>query len=253
MAGLLDFIQGASNAAAGTVAGPVDLLSLGLRKVGVPLPAAPFGGSQWMQNVGLMREPENRTAGLLGESLGNVLPIVAAARGPQIAGGLLQMGENMRAPMPMNAATHGQGGAVYFRRTSGPNPDNGTGHMMFAKDKESIGHYGKTLHTFNDATPASAAVTVDASDRKFMADVMRALRSDEDVIAEYGRGAIKNLAREANPSSIVDSAGLWDNLDLTKKVWDRVLEPKGIYAVKTSDGAVVFDPSLVKTRGASKR
>ena len=37
MAGLLDFIQGASNAAAGTVAGPVDLINMGLLGVGLPL------------------------------------------------------------------------------------------------------------------------------------------------------------------------------------------------------------------------
>lgn len=130
MAGLLDFIQGASNAAAGTVSGPVDLLSYGLRKAGVPLPAAPFGGSQWMRNVGLMREPQDRTAGLLGESLGNVLPIVAAAKAPQIAGGLLQMGENMRAPMPMNAATRGQAGAIVY---------HGSPHKFDKFDSSKIG------------------------------------------------------------------------------------------------------------------
>lgn len=48
MAGLLDFIQGASNAAAGTVAGPVDLINMGLLGVGLPMPRNPVGGSQWM-------------------------------------------------------------------------------------------------------------------------------------------------------------------------------------------------------------
>jgi hypothetical protein len=130
MAGLLDFIQGASNAAAGTISGPIDLLSLGLRKAGVPLPAAPFGGSQWMQDRGLTREPQNRMAGLLGESFGNVLPIAAAAKTPQIAGGLLQMGENMRAPMPMNAATRGQAGAIVY---------HGTPHKFDKFDASKIG------------------------------------------------------------------------------------------------------------------
>ena len=96
MAGLLDFIQGASNAAAGTVAGPVDLINMGLLGVGLPMPANPVGGSQWMRERGLMREPQNRVAGLLGEAAGNVLPIVAAAKAPQIAQGLLNHADAYR-------------------------------------------------------------------------------------------------------------------------------------------------------------
>ncbi len=96
MAGLLDFIQGASNAAAGTVAGPVDLINMGLLSVGLPMPANPVGGSQWMRERGLMREPQNRVAGLLGEAAGNVLPIVAAAKAPQIAQGLLNHADAYR-------------------------------------------------------------------------------------------------------------------------------------------------------------
>jgi hypothetical protein len=111
---LRDFVQGASNAAAGAVSGPIDLVSMGLQGAGLPMPAAPFGGSQWMRDRGLIRDPENRTAGLLGESLGNVLPIVAAAKAPQIARGLLQAGDNLRAPTPMNTATGGQAGAIVW-------------------------------------------------------------------------------------------------------------------------------------------
>jgi hypothetical protein len=114
MAGLLDFIQGASNSAASTLSGPVDLINMGLLGLGLPMPANPVGGSQWMREKGLTREPQNRTAGLLGEAAGNVLPIVAAAKGPQIAAGLLQMGDNLRAPSPMNAATRNQMGAIVY-------------------------------------------------------------------------------------------------------------------------------------------
>lgn len=114
MRGLLDFAQGASNAAAGAVAGPIDLINMGLLGAGLPMPQNPFGGSQWMRERGLMRDPQNRTAGLLGESVGGILPIVAAARAPQIAAGLLQAGDNLRAPTPFNAATRGQGGAIVY-------------------------------------------------------------------------------------------------------------------------------------------
>lgn len=253
MAGLLDFIQGASNAAASNVAGPVDLINAGLLGLGLPMPAAPFGGTQWMRDKGLIRDPQNRMIGLLGEAAGMSLPIVAAAKAPQIAQGLLTMADNARAPTPMNTATHGQGGALYFRRTRGASPDNGTGHMMFASDRDSIGHYGKTLHTFNDASPSAAGRIVDASDPRFMAEVARAFRSDPEIVAEYGRKSIGQLVRETNPDDIVNSAGLWDNLSLTEKVWGRVLAPRGIHAVRTNDGAIVFDPALVKTRGIIPR
>jgi hypothetical protein len=114
MSGLLDFLQGASNSAAGAVSGPIDLINMGLLGAGLPMPAAPFGGSQWMREQGLMRDPQNRTAGLLGEAVGGVLPIVAAAKAPQIARGLLQAGDNLRAPNPMNTATRGQAGAIVY-------------------------------------------------------------------------------------------------------------------------------------------
>jgi hypothetical protein len=130
MSGLLDFVQGASNAAAGTVAGPIDLINMGLLGVGLPMPNNPFGGSQWMRERGLMRDPENRTAGLLGESVGGILPIVAAARAPQIAAGLLQAGDNLRAPAPFNAATRGQGGAIVY---------HGSPHRFDKFDSSKIG------------------------------------------------------------------------------------------------------------------
>jgi len=96
------FGQGASNAAASTVTGPVDMLAWLLRKGGVDVGEAPIGGEAWMRQKGLMATPENRLAGLLGEGAGLAAPIVAAAKAPQIAGGLLQMGRNLATPQTMN-------------------------------------------------------------------------------------------------------------------------------------------------------
>ncbi len=87
---LRDFLQGASNAAADTVAGPVDLVSWALRSAGVPIGAAPVGGSAWMREKGLTA-PAIGTAGLLGEAAGLSAPIAAAAKAPQIARGLLAL------------------------------------------------------------------------------------------------------------------------------------------------------------------
>lgn len=95
---IISFLQGMSNSAAGTVTAPVDGIAWLLRKAGVPVPAAPVGGSDWMEQKGLLAQPKSRNAGLLGEAIGGVTPIVAAAKAPQIARGLLQMGENAAKP-----------------------------------------------------------------------------------------------------------------------------------------------------------
>ena len=99
------FAQGASNGVASTLTGPVDTLAWLLRKGGLPVGDAPIGGEQWMRNQGLMATPENKLAGLLGEGLGMAAPIVGAAKAPEIAGGLLQMGRNLAAPQTMNKQT----------------------------------------------------------------------------------------------------------------------------------------------------
>jgi hypothetical protein len=112
--GLLDTTQAASNSAASTVSAPVDALAWALRKAGVPIPQAPFGGSDWMKAQGLMRDVQSPVANAVGETIGNVLPIVAAAKAPQIAGGLLKAAENASASAPLNAATRNQAGAIVW-------------------------------------------------------------------------------------------------------------------------------------------
>jgi len=108
MNGLLDFLQGASNSAASNVSAPVDGLAWLLRKAGLPIPSNPVGGSDWMAQKGFTAEPKNKNMGLLGEAFGGVAPIVAAAKAPQIAKGLLQAGDNLAAQPTMSK----QAGAV---------------------------------------------------------------------------------------------------------------------------------------------
>lgn len=105
--GLFDFLQGASNSAASTVSAPVDGLAWLLRKAGVNT-GTPIGGSDWMAQQGLTMQPQNRMAGLLGEALGGVAPMVGVAKAPQIANGLLGMMENAQIPARLSK----QAGAV---------------------------------------------------------------------------------------------------------------------------------------------
>ena len=101
MAGLLDFLQSASNAAASNVTAPVDGIAWLLRKAGLDV-GEPMGGSDWAKRQGLMRDVPQSVASLGGETLGLLGPMVAAAKAPQIARGLLQGAENLAVPAKLN-------------------------------------------------------------------------------------------------------------------------------------------------------
>lgn len=73
-----------------------------------------------MAQKGLTQQPKNALAGLLGESVGGVLPLGVAAKAPQIARGLLSMEQNALAPSTM--ANQGQRGVLLYRGT--PELDN---------------------------------------------------------------------------------------------------------------------------------
>lgn len=238
--GLLDFLQGASNAAASNVSAPVDGMAWALRKLGLPIPEAPLGGSDWMAAKGLTVEPKNRLAGLLGESAGAVAPMLLAAKAPQVARGLLQMGENYAAPATLNK----QAGAVYFRNTNGGSPTNDVPWAMFSQNADSVSHYGKNKWAFDDSALPKTDV-LEAWTKDGQRQIAKALLQDRRLLKEYGVHP-KILAKESAPSNIVDSAGLWDNPDIVQSLWENLLEPRGYKAVLTPDGAVVFENELIK-------
>ena len=124
--GLLNFLQAASNEAAGTVAGPVDILAWLARKAGVPVGDAPVGGSDLMKRQGLMVDVPQSAASLAGSTVGLLAPVAAAAKAPQIAKGLLQAGDNLAAPRTLNPQT----GAVVW---------HGSPHKFDKFDSSKIG------------------------------------------------------------------------------------------------------------------
>lgn len=105
---LRDFGQSASNTAADTVAVPVDLIAAGLRSGGLPIPSNPVGGSEWMRQKGLTVPVDPGMAKTAGETAGILMPMVAAAKAPQIAAGLNKMG----AASTMKGPISGQRGAL---------------------------------------------------------------------------------------------------------------------------------------------
>jgi hypothetical protein len=128
---LRDTVQSASNTVASGVSAPVDLIAAGLRKVGMPIPQAPVGGSQWMENMGLTVPVEDGIPKLAGETLGMIVPMAATAKAPQIAAAANRGLENLAAPRTLNTPGYGgQRGAIVW---------HGSPHKFEAFDASKIG------------------------------------------------------------------------------------------------------------------
>ncbi|MFC0036515.1 MuF-C-terminal domain-containing protein [Cardiobacterium valvarum] len=138
-----------------------------------------------------------------------------------------------------------------YRRNNRDVPFNDVPYMMFADDAESIASYGKNLWEL----PDDVGNRISASATAFREALGKYLRENIDRLRESGYGAgltdeelVQNLVDEADPGDIVDSAGLWDiNEDwLMNGIMEEVLQPNGWNVVDTSDGALAFDPELVR-------
>ena len=107
---LLDLLRGMSNSAAANVSAPVDAIAWLLKNAGVNT-GTPVGGSDWMRSKGLTSDTTTG-AGYVGEGVGGIIPLVAAAKAPQIAAGLNAAINNAAAPSTMLKS--GQRGMAYI-------------------------------------------------------------------------------------------------------------------------------------------
>ena len=186
--GLLDFLQGASNAAAANVSAPVDGLTWLLNKLGADI-KTPVGGSDWMRERGLTAEPTNKLAGILGESVGGVLPMVTAAKAPQIAQGLLQAEKNLAAPRTLNPQT----GAILW---------HGSPHKFDAFDSSKIGTgegaqaYGHGLYLADNPAVAREYLMPDKAGYEINGQLLKDLESPTAYAAKLlSNGGGEPLAR----------------------------------------------------------
>lgn len=116
---LRDTAQSASNAIAGNVAGPVDLIGMGLNKIGVPVGDSPVGGSNWMKQQGFMRDVEQGPARVIGETAGMLGPAMVTQFAPQIARGALGAIDNAMTPRTLNS----QAGVIDVNALTSKFPD----------------------------------------------------------------------------------------------------------------------------------
>jgi hypothetical protein len=134
-------------------------------------------------------------------------------------------------------------GTRYVRANNNPSsPMNEVPYAMFKETRDpraafdDLSNYGRV----NWVTRGDGAVDV----RDLQPAMVRALRSAGH--HEQAGTTAAALAREAAPARIVDSAGLWDNPRLVQTIWDEILEPRGVSAVRTPDGLILFDPAQAR-------
>jgi len=231
---LLDTTQAASNNAASTVAAPVDALAWALRKFGAPIPQTPFGGSDWMKAQGLTRDVQSPVANVIGESIGNVLPIVATAKAPQIASGLLNMAENAMAHPTLNK----QAGVFLMHTPSKPNPAVGSRY-----EREFMGGLAdKTPRTIEDLKGSNLVLMPwDSTSRNFKVTKI----SDETLPTPVVTTGGQDFARDA--AHIAADIGGASNFEIARRIQNRN-KTAGIENIQAGGNGNVF--MLPVTMGA---
>lgn len=243
MAGLLDFLQSASNTVAGNVAGPVDVINAGLGLLGIPVSKAPVGGSEWMKQRGLIRDVPQGTARIAGETAGLLAPTMIVAKAPQIASGINQMVQNAMIPRRLNPET----GAIVW---------HGSPHKFDKFDASKIGTgegaqaYGHGLYFAESPDVAKAYQTalthsddyVDGQllDSGIPKHFLARILSDESGNVEAARQSLAVLARPGGAKSVTDSAKqALKLLDAGERPIVKTIKPEGaLYKVDLPDEAI---------------
>lgn len=134
---------------------------------------------------------------------------------------------------------------TYYRYTKRNNPMSDWGHAMFAAKQYKVEGYGPIGWTLDESDTVDIWDLEDDIREAWAACVESEYfgqLSDIDFWLNYD---VDELVDSFDPRDIVDSADAYDH-ELVGWLWDYVLEPKGIMAVRTFDGAVCFDQSLIK-------
>ncbi|MGO0058668.1 hypothetical protein ACTID9_01145 [Brevibacillus fluminis] len=127
----------------------------------------------------------------------------------------------------------------YYRFTNSSSPMSDWGHAMFAEDRNAVEHYGQNEYTLDKAHTVSIYELEEIIKEAW----------ENDPCSGYAHLAADEAFDEFCPEDIVNSAQAFD-CELVCWLWDVVLLPKNILAVRTQDGAICFDESLIQKVGA---
>ena len=187
----------------------------------------PVGGSEWlgqkMQDMGIVSDRRNPLAeGLAGAALAPLGGTALAARAPQIASGLLKMGENAAIPSTMNPQT----GAIVW---------HGSPHKFDAFDASKIGAgegaqaYGHGLY-LADAPEVAGQYAANVKDMGAVQRINTELSTLSDAM---GKDAIPGAYRKYRTDSGAQAAKRYDELMVAR---DSVRNaPGSLYKVDLPD------------------
>lgn len=116
-----------------------------------------------------------------------------------------------------------------YRCYNPESPMSDIGHAMFADSLEGLEKFGDTLYT------------VDSAD---LVDISKIIYSF--YTGEFQRNHMIVFPQVLNPEHIAISAEFWDIPTAVSWFINSIAKPNGIKGIKTKDGAVVFDSSIIK-------
>lgn len=132
---------------------------------------------------------------------------------------------------------------TYYRFTEQASPMSDWGHAMFAENRDKVEGYGSNEYTLCSTN------TVSIYD---LEEIIKSTWIECQENENFGvlNGDFSDVSADTVfeafcPTNIVDSAQGYDH-DFVCWLWDMILEPKNIMAVRTQDGAVCFDEELIK-------
>lgn len=134
-----------------------------------------------------------------------------------------------------------------YRGYSDKSPMSRAGYAMFTDNPNDAyykeGDKGRALYAVNHSvlTPVSDIIPkIESAINEAIED--GTLPYELEYLEMYDIG---DLAEQADPPDIVDSAGLWDNEDIVGFLFNQTDIMDDITGIKTSDGAIVFDESVI--------
>lgn len=142
-----------------------------------------------------------------------------------------------------------EGREYSYRYTNSDSPMSDWGHAMFVDSPDASIIYGRENPYRYKVDQAKLTDIGDL--REEIIEKLKeqyedgVLPNDIQQAMDWGASA-EEIADEFDPSDIVISAQGWDNGDFMMWFYDNIAEPNGIYGIKTSDGAIVFDEDMIE-------
>lgn len=137
-----------------------------------------------------------------------------------------------------------------YRFSNSKNPMSEMGHAMFADSEGNVEHYGENryvvdaskLTPFDDVKPLIEKAYDEAAADDF--DPMKNFDIDE-----YSYQDKEAFVDSFDPEDIIDNADGYDNPGMNAWFYEYILEPNGIAGIRTQNGGVVYDESLIQNAG----